>query len=92
MLKTSKIVDKKLKKHQFDNRKFRQIYQAVLKIDETKNIKLYDCIEMQDQHQKLMRTYYRIKKGDYRGVFYFEDNDTVLYNVGVKPDVYKDRV
>ncbi len=69
---------KALKKGFIPNKKFLQIYDAVVIIDETKDVSKYDVTDWQDQHQKLEYHYYRIRKGGYRGWFRFDADNTYL--------------
>ncbi len=57
------------------------IYNALIEVDKTKDISLYDITDIQDQHNKYKYHYYRIRKGDYRGIFYFDNDNTYLYAI-----------
>ena len=35
------------------------------------------------------KIYYRIRKGKYRAIFYFDDDNTILDFIGKREDIYK---
>ncbi len=90
MLIIEKPLIKKYKKGLIPRYIFNNITTALIEVDKTKNIDLYDITDMQDQHQKYKYYYYRIRKGDYRGIFYFdEENNTHLFMIATREDIYK---
>ncbi len=65
---------------------YKLIINAIGEIDISKDISKYDCTDWQDQHHKLKHHYYRIRKGDYRAFFYFDNDDTVIRAIRHKSD------
>ncbi len=85
-------VSKQLKKGKPPIKIFKSFYKALIDIDKEKNIKLYDCLPYKDQHHKYTYTYYRIRKGDYRGIFRFDDSDTILVALGKRDEIYSTKL
>ncbi len=88
MVVLDKSVIKELKKHKVPKHIYENIYNALIDIDRHKDISLYDVTEIQDQHHQYKYHYYRIRKGDYRGIFYFDSDDTYLYAIEKRETVY----
>ena len=88
MLIIEDTVKKTLKKHLVPKHIYVNIYNALTTVDEIKNVDLFDITDMQDQYQKYKYHYYRIKKGNYRGIFYFDGDNTHLYAMGKRETVY----
>ena len=61
------------------------IHNAFLSIDATRDFALFDIKEMRGAYR---RTYYRLRKGKYRAVFYVEDDVFVVY-IGKRDEVYR---
>ncbi|MFP4432188.1 MAG: type II toxin-antitoxin system RelE family toxin [Spirochaetota bacterium] len=61
------------------------IHNAFLSIDATRDFALFDIKEMRGDYR---RTYYRLRKGKYRAMFYVEDDIYVVY-IGKRDEVYR---
>ena len=75
-----------LKKNQIPKDIFDNIYTALSEVDKTKNLSLFDITEIIENS---IITYYRIRKGKYRAIFYFNDDNTILDFIGKREDIYK---
>jgi len=89
MLIVSEAVEKVLSKGKIPMHIYLSIYEALIEIDKNKDITLYDVTDIQDQHHKLKYHYYRLRKGKYRSIFYFNDVNTHLYAIEKREDIYK---
>ncbi|MCA1755611.1 MAG: hypothetical protein LC641_13140 [Spirochaeta sp.] len=63
----------------------RTIHNALISLDATRDFALFDLKEMRGDYQ---RTYFRLRKGKYRAVFYVED-DLFVVHVGKRDEVYR---
>ncbi len=61
------------------------IHNAFLSLDLTRDFALFDIKEMKGEYR---RTYYRLRKGKYRAIFYVDDDLFVVY-VGKRDEVYR---
>ena len=91
MLRVSEVVEKELSKGNIPKDIYLMIYNALIEIDKNKDITLYDVRDIKDQHHKLKYHYYRLRKGKFRAIFYFSDDDTYLYAAGKREDIYNNK-
>jgi mRNA interferase RelE/StbE len=61
---------------------------AFSSIDITKDLTLFDIKQLKE-NSELKRTYYRLRKGKYRSIFYIESNDIYVVALDKREDVYK---
>jgi mRNA interferase RelE/StbE len=66
---------------------FIHINNAFIAIDQTKDLSLFDIKKLKETSE---RNYYRLRKGKYRAIFYFEKNDIYVIALDKREDVYKE--
>ncbi len=86
MLIIDSNVKKELRKNKIPKDIFINIYNALIEVDKSKDIGLFDIKEMKGNYSI---DYYRIRKGKYRAIFYFDENNTILDFIGKREEVYK---
>jgi len=64
---------------------FIRINNAFIAIDTTKDLGLFDIKKMKSSEQ---RTYYRLRKGKYRAIFYTEDGNYFVISIAKREEVY----
>ncbi len=89
MLVIEKRLLKKVAKCLIPKQKYEDFKEALKLVDETKDLALFDILRIQDQHNKYIHIYYRMKKGKYRAIFYFENDNTYFYDMGKRETIYK---
>lgn len=62
-----------------------RFHNAFLSIELTKDLNLFDIKKMKGNYKK---DYYRLRKGKYRAIFYFENNDIYVVYIGKREEVY----
>lgn len=65
---------------------FEHINNAFIAIDRTKDLELFDIKKLKTSEK---RTYYRLRKGKYRAIFYFENKDIYVIALDKRSEVYK---
>ena len=86
MLIISDLSLKILKKNQIPKDIFDNIYTALSEVDKTKNLSLFDITEIIENSSI---TYYRIRKGKYRAIFYISNDDIIIDLICKREDIYK---
>ena len=75
-----------LKKNQIPKDIFDNIYTALSEVDKTKNLSLFDITEIIENSSI---TYYRIRNGKYRAIFYINNDDVIIDLICKREDIYK---
>jgi len=86
MVIISNLSLKILKKNQIPKYIFDNIYTALSEVDKTKNLSLFDITEIIENSNI---TYYRIRKGKYRAIFYINNDDVIIDLICKREDIYK---
>ena len=63
----------------------RRFHNVFLSIELTKDLNLFDIKKMKGDYK---RDYYRLRKGKYRAIFYFENRDIYVAYIGRREEVY----
>jgi mRNA interferase RelE/StbE len=61
---------------------------AFMAIDITKDLNLFDIKQLK-MSKETSRTYYRLRKGKYRAIFYIENNDIIIIALDKREDIYR---
>ena len=88
MIKYLDEILKKMKKGQIPREIFIHFNNAFSSIDLTQDLRLFDIKQLRVSEEK-SRSYYRLKKGKYRAIFYFECNDIFIVALDKREEVYK---
>ena len=75
-----------IKKGDLDKQIITRLHNAFLSIDLTKDMTLFDIKKIKGEYSK---DYFRLRKGKYRAIFYFDANDIVVIDIGKREEVYK---
>jgi len=67
---------------------FLHINNAFTSIDMTKDLNLFDIKQLKLSNET-NRTYYRLRKGKYRAVFYIENEDIMVVAFDKREDIYR---
>jgi mRNA interferase RelE/StbE len=67
---------------------FLHINNAFTAIDITKDLNLFDIKQLK-MSKETSRTYYRLRKGKYRAIFYIENNDIIIIALDKREDIYR---
>jgi len=78
-------VEKSIKKNEIPKNIFRNFHNVFLSLDLTKDLNLFDIKKLKGNFN---REYYRLRKGKYRAIFYFENNDIFVIYIGKREEVY----
>jgi mRNA interferase RelE/StbE len=79
-------VTKYVKTEKLPKRVFTSFDKAFKIIDEKKDLSLFD---IRPYIYKGKHRYYRLRKGKYRAIFFFENDNTVVVIIGKREEVYK---
>jgi len=90
MVKYLEGILKRIKKGQIPKEVFIHFNNAFLSIDLTKDLSIFDIKQLRISEEKT-RTYYRLRKGKYRSIFYFSitGNDIFVIAIDKREEVYK---
>lgn len=79
-------VRKQIQKRAVPLQVFRTIHNALDALDRTRDLALFDIKEMRGEYR---RTYYRLRKGKYRAIFFFDERGIAVVHVGKREEVYR---
>jgi mRNA interferase RelE/StbE len=79
-------VKKKIKKGDLPKNIIKRFHNAFISLDVTKDLGLFDIKKMKGSYN---REYFRLRKGKYRAIFYFEEKDIFVIEIGKREEVYK---
>jgi len=64
---------------------FKRVNNALIAIDTTKDLGLFDTKKLKSSGE---RTYYRLRKGKYRAIFYVQDGDYYVISIAKREEAY----
>jgi mRNA interferase RelE/StbE len=88
MISYAEEIVKKISKELIPKEIFLHINNALIAIDATKDLNLFDIKQMK-LSKETSRMYYRLRKGKYRAIFYFENNDIFVIALDKREEVYR---
>jgi mRNA interferase RelE/StbE len=86
MIFYEKDVKKSVKKGIIQKNIFRRFNNAFIALDNTNDLGLFDVKKLKSSEQ---RTYYRLRKGKYRAIFYIENEDYYVISIAKREEVYQ---
>jgi len=86
MIFYEKDVKKSVKKGIIPKNVFRRFNNAFIALDNTNDLGLFDIKKLKSSEQ---RTYYRLRKGKYRAIFYIENEDYYVISIAKREEVYQ---
>lgn len=78
-------INKKVKKGDLPKNIIERFHNAFLSLNLTKDLSLFDIKRMRGSYS---REYYRLRKGKYRAIFYFEEENIFVVDIGKREEVY----
>jgi mRNA interferase RelE/StbE len=88
MIRYAEDIVKRISKGIIPQDIFLHINNAFMAIDMTKDLNLFDIKQLKIS-KEASRTYYRLRKGKYRAIFFVDNNDTFVVALDKREDVYK---
>jgi len=79
-------VKKAVKKGTLPKEIFARFNNVFIALDTTGDLGLFDIKKLKSSEK---RTYYRLRKGKYRAIFYIEDNDYYVISIEKREEVYR---
>lgn len=64
---------------------FKKINNVFISLDTTHDLSLFDIKRLKTSEK---RTYYRVRKGKYRAIFYIEDDSYYVISIAKREEVY----
>ena len=86
MVKYEDTVLKAYKKGLIPKHIFEHMHHAFQSLELTKDLTLFDIKRLQGSE---LREYFRLRKGKYRAIFYFQEDDIIVVKISKREDVYK---
>jgi len=86
MVRYEIAVRKRIGKRAIPPRVMRTLHTALTVVDQTRDLRLFDIKEIRGSFK---RTYYRLRKGKYRAIFFFDDHGIAVVHVGKRDEVYR---
>jgi mRNA interferase RelE/StbE len=86
MILYEKDVKKSVKKGIIPKDVFRRFNNAFIALDNTKDLGLFDIKKLKSSEK---RTYYCLRKGKYRAIFYIENEDYYVISIAKREEVYQ---
>lgn len=86
MIYYEKAIQKSFKKGEIPKRIMELFHNAFLSIDMTKDMDLFDIKQIKGNYD---RVYYRLRKSQYRALFYLLEKDIYVVYIGKRDEVYK---
>lgn len=65
---------------------FLRFNNVFIALDTTNDLSLFDIKKLKSSKK---RTYYRVRKGKYRAIFYIEDNNYFVISIAKREEVYE---
>jgi mRNA interferase RelE/StbE len=88
MVKYAEDIAKRISKGLIPQNIFMHFNNAFTAIDITGDLDLFDIKQIK-MSKEANRIYYRLRKGKYRAVFYFEHNDILVIALDKREDIYR---
>ncbi len=79
------VVKKSVTKGLIPENVFKRFNNAFIAIDTTNDLGLFDIKKLKSSEQ---RTYYRLRKGKYRAIFYIENGNYFVISIAKRDEVY----
>ena len=79
------VVKKSVTKGLIPENVFKRFNNAFIAIDTTNDLGLFDIKKLKSSVQ---RTYYRLRKGKYRAIFYIENGNYFVISIAKRDEVY----
>jgi mRNA interferase RelE/StbE len=79
-------VKKAVKKGNLPKEIFTRFNNIFIALDTTNDLGLFDIKKLKSSEK---RTYYRLRKGKYRAIFYIEDKNYYVITIAKREEVYK---
>lgn len=79
-------VKKAVKKGSLPKDIFKRFNNVFISLDTTNDLGLFDIKKLKSSEK---RTYYRLRKGKYRSIFYIEENNYYVISIAKREEVYK---
>jgi mRNA interferase RelE/StbE len=86
MIRYESKIKKRFEKGKIPLNIFQHIHNAFIAIDHTKDLNLFDVKRLKNKDE---RVYFRLRKGDYRAIFYYENDDIYVIALDKREEVYK---
>ena len=88
MIRYKDEILKRIKKGHIPKDVFIHFNNAFISLDLTKDLNLFDIKQLKIS-EDAKRTYYRLRKGKYRAIFYIESTDIYVIAIDTREEVYK---
>jgi mRNA interferase RelE/StbE len=79
-------IKKAVKKGSLPKEIFQRFNNAFISLDTTNDLGLFDIKKLKSSES---RTYYRLRKGKYRAIFFIEENSYYVIMIAKREEVYK---
>jgi len=79
-------VKKAVKKGALPKETFQRFNNIFISLNTTNDLGLFDIKKLKSSEK---RTYYRLRKGKYRAIFYIEENNYYVISIAKREEVYK---
>jgi len=86
MIKYEAKIKKMINKGKIPIEVFKHIHNAFIALEKTQDLQLFDIKRLKSN---LNREYYRLRKGNYRAIFYIEKEDVFVIALDKRDEVYK---
>lgn len=86
MIFYEKDVKKSVRKGIIPKAVFRRFKNAFIALDNTNDLGLFDIKKLKSSEQ---RTYYRLRKGKHRAIFYIENKNYYVISIAKREEVYQ---
>lgn len=88
MVRYNEALIKRLQKGQIPKEVFIHFTNAFNALDLTRDLNLFDIKQLKTSEERA-RTYYRLRKGKYRSIFYIEVDTIHVITIDKREEVYK---
>lgn len=85
MIYYEKEVKKSVRKGLISGDVFKRFHNAFIALEATGDLGLFDIKKLKSSEKK---TYYRLRKGKYRAIFYIENNNYYVISIAKRAEVY----
>jgi len=79
-------IKKAVKKGAIPREVFQRFHNVFIALDITDDLGLFDIKKLKSSEQ---RSYYRLRKGNYRAIFYIEEKNYYIISIAKREEVYK---
>jgi mRNA interferase RelE/StbE len=79
-------IKKAVKKGALPKETFQRFINVFISLDTTNDLGLFNIKKLKSSEK---RTYYRLRKGKYRAIFYIEDSNYYVISIAKREEVYK---